>query len=97
MFLMTSDFWFAVIRSMTPVLFATLAVSIASKSGVVNIAAEGVMLFSALTGVVASAYTQSLMVGMIAGWVDVSERHRLLGQLQEAKDDADAANRAKTT
>jgi len=34
---------------------------------------------------------------MIAGWVDVSERHRLLGQLQEAKDDADAANRAKTT
>jgi two-component system sensor histidine kinase EvgS len=37
------------------------------------------------------------VVGMIAGWVDVSERHRLLGQLQEAKDDADAANRAKTT
>ena len=37
------------------------------------------------------------VVGMIAGWVDVSERQRLLGQLQEAKDDADAANRAKTT
>ena len=37
------------------------------------------------------------VVGMIAGWVDVSERQRLLGQLQEAKDAADAANRAKTT
>ena len=37
------------------------------------------------------------VVGMIAGWVDVSERHRLLGQLQEAKEEADAANRAKTT
>lgn len=37
------------------------------------------------------------VVGMIAGWVDVSERQHLLGQLQEAKEDADAANRAKTT
>ncbi|ONH50748.1 two-component system, NarL family, sensor histidine kinase EvgS [Pseudomonas cedrina] len=37
------------------------------------------------------------VVGMIAGWVDVSERQRLLGQLQEAKEEADAANRAKTT
>ncbi|OYU06060.1 MAG: hybrid sensor histidine kinase/response regulator [Pseudomonas sp. PGPPP1] len=37
------------------------------------------------------------VVGMIAGWVDVSERQHLLGQLQEAKEEADAANRAKTT
>ncbi|WP_112194533.1 transporter substrate-binding domain-containing protein [Pseudomonas sp. LG1E9] len=37
------------------------------------------------------------VVGMIAGWVDVSERQRLLGELQEAKEEADAANRAKTT
>jgi len=37
------------------------------------------------------------VVGMIAGWVDVSERLQLLGQLQEAKEGADAANRAKTT
>jgi two-component system sensor histidine kinase EvgS len=41
--------------------------------------------------------SQGNVVGMIAGWVDVSERQRLLGQLQEAKEDADAANRAKTT
>jgi PAS domain S-box len=37
------------------------------------------------------------VVGMIAGWVDVSERQRLLGQLQVAKEEADTANRAKTT
>nr|WP_251029608.1 transporter substrate-binding domain-containing protein [Pseudomonas fluorescens] len=37
------------------------------------------------------------VVGMIGGWVDVSERQQLLGQLREAKEDADAANRAKTT
>ncbi len=37
------------------------------------------------------------VVGMIAGWVDVSERQRLLGQLQDAKEEADSANRAKTT
>lgn len=35
--------------------------------------------------------------GMIAGWIDVSERQRLLEQLREAKDEADDANRAKTT
>ncbi|MBK5344070.1 transporter substrate-binding domain-containing protein [Pseudomonas sp. TH49] len=35
--------------------------------------------------------------GMIAGWIDVSERQRLLAELREAKEGADDANRAKTT
>ncbi|XVE24973.1 transporter substrate-binding domain-containing protein [Pseudomonas plecoglossicida] len=35
--------------------------------------------------------------GMIGGWIDVSERQQLLEQLQEAKQVADDANRAKTT
>ncbi|OPA93047.1 hybrid sensor histidine kinase/response regulator [Pseudomonas fluorescens] len=35
--------------------------------------------------------------GMIAGWIDVSERQQLLEQLQVAKQGADDANRAKTT
>lgn len=35
--------------------------------------------------------------GMIAGWIDVSERLHLLQELQIAKDAADGANRAKTT
>lgn len=67
MFFLTSSFWFSVIRSMTPVLFATLAISIASKGGVYNLAVEGTMLISALTGVITSAFTQSLLAGALAG------------------------------
>lgn len=36
------------------------------------------------------------VVGMIGGWIDISERQRLLDQLQEAKSHADGASRAKT-
>lgn len=67
MFVLSTDFWFAVIRSMTPMIFATMAISIAAKSGVVNIAVEGTMLMAALTGVVISAYTKSLLLGMLSG------------------------------
>ncbi|CAN2971413.1 MULTISPECIES: transporter substrate-binding domain-containing protein [Pseudomonas] len=35
--------------------------------------------------------------GMIAGWIDISERQQLVQALQLAKDDADDANRAKST
>ncbi|WP_330211330.1 ATP-binding protein [Pseudomonas sp. AM4(2022)] len=35
--------------------------------------------------------------GIIAGWIDISERARLLSELKEAKHEADGANRAKTT
>ncbi len=35
--------------------------------------------------------------GMIAGWIDISERQRLVKELQVAKEGADDANRAKTT
>ncbi len=37
------------------------------------------------------------VIGMIAGWIDISERQRLLGLVEEAKNVADDANRAKTT
>ncbi|KAB0495808.1 transporter substrate-binding domain-containing protein [Pseudomonas vancouverensis] len=35
--------------------------------------------------------------GVICGWVDISERRVLVEQLQAAKEEADAASRAKTT
>lgn len=35
--------------------------------------------------------------GKIGGWFDVTERDRLIAQLQQAKEQADGANRAKTT
>lgn len=37
------------------------------------------------------------IAGVISGWIDISERQHLLNQLQAAKDEADIANRAKTT
>ena len=37
------------------------------------------------------------VAGLIGGWVDISERQQLYDALQMAKDDAEAANRAKTT
>ena len=35
--------------------------------------------------------------GIIGGWLDISERQQLLQELTQAKDEADKANRAKTT
>ncbi|MCK9798306.1 transporter substrate-binding domain-containing protein [Pseudomonas sp. MAFF 302030] len=35
--------------------------------------------------------------GIIGGWLDISERQQLLEELTQAKNDADKANRAKTT
>lgn len=35
--------------------------------------------------------------GVVCGWIDISERRALLEQLKSAKEEADAANRAKST
>jgi ABC-type uncharacterized transport system permease subunit len=67
----SASFGYSVIRVTTPILFAALGSLIADKAGVINIALEGTMLVSALTGVVISAFTHSawtgLLVAMIAG------------------------------
>jgi simple sugar transport system permease protein len=65
--LFTPEFFFTVIRVTTPILFAAMAAIICTKSGVINIALESIMLTAALTGVLASGYSQSLFVGMIGG------------------------------
>ncbi|WMI97633.1 transporter substrate-binding domain-containing protein [Pseudomonas chlororaphis subsp. aurantiaca] len=41
--------------------------------------------------------SDGLVKGLIGGWLDVSERQRLMQQLHDAKQEADNANRAKTT
>lgn len=66
-FLLESNFWFAVLRSATPVILVTLSALIASKSGVLNLALEGTMLSAALAGVIGSAFSQSLFIGMLSG------------------------------
>lgn len=65
------EFFNAILRATTPILFATLAAGVAQQSGICNMALEGVMLFCALFGVIFSSMTQSWVLGilltMIAG------------------------------
>lgn len=71
--LLSPEFFNAILRATTPILFAALASSVASKSGITNMALEGIMLFSALFGVIFSAMTGSFPMGllltMVAGGV----------------------------
>ena len=60
----TADFFAAVLRAMTPLVFATLAAGIAAKCGIINMALEGMMLFSALFGVIFSSLTRSWFGGL---------------------------------
>ena len=61
----SADFLFVVLRVTTPILFATLAVTIASRSGLFNIAIEGIMLIAALTGVIFSDRFQNPWIGLL--------------------------------
>ncbi len=61
----TADFFAAILRATTPILFATLAAAIAAKSGIINMALEGMMLFAALFGVIFSSLTQSWAGGLL--------------------------------
>ncbi len=63
--LLSPEFLNGALRATTPILFAALASSVASKSGIVNMALEGIMVFSALMGVVFSAAFQSGWLGLL--------------------------------
>ena len=62
-FLVNLDFWFTVLRCTTPVLLATMAALIASRSGLLNLGLEGTMTIAALCGVLGSGFTGSLFAG----------------------------------
>ena len=61
----TEAFAFSIFRITTPILFAALAAVVADRAGVTNIGLEGIMMISALTGVIFSAWTQSAWVGLL--------------------------------
>jgi simple sugar transport system permease protein len=63
--LLSPEFLNATLRATTPILLATLASAIASKSGIINMALEGIMLFSALFGVIFSSIFQSAWIGLL--------------------------------
>jgi len=66
-YIFSNTFLKAIIRMSTPIIFASLAALIGSKADIFCIAYEGMMLFAALGGVLGSAYSNSLIIGMIIG------------------------------
>lgn len=62
---LSPDFWNAVLRGTTPIVFAALGASVAAKSGVTNMALEGMMLFSALFGVIFTSMTGHFLPGLL--------------------------------
>lgn len=62
--ILNPQFGYSVLRVSTPILFAALGALISDKAGVINIALEGIMLMSALTGVIFSALTGSAFFGL---------------------------------
>lgn len=59
------DFGFSVLRMSTPIIYCAMGALISRQAGAMNIALEGIMLTSALTGVVVSAFTQNLFLGLL--------------------------------
>lgn len=63
----SNQFVAAVIRMTTPLIFTAMAACVGRQANVVCFAFEGMMLFAALGGAVASAYTHSLLLGIFFG------------------------------
>lgn len=63
----STDFIYMWIRVATPILFASLGAVVCTRAGVVNLGLEGIMLISALAGVLGSAFGHSLAAGVAAG------------------------------
>lgn len=61
------SFWFGVVRATTPILLASLAALIAARSGITNMAVEGIMLFSALFSVLGSYWSGNPWIGLLVG------------------------------
>lgn len=56
----------AILRVSTPLILAGMGVHISAKAGVLNIGIEGMMLAGALAGVIVSALTQNVWLGLLA-------------------------------
>ncbi|WP_304508477.1 ABC transporter permease [Anaerotignum sp.] len=65
----SASFGYSIIRITSPILFAALAAVVAEKGGVVNIGLEGIMMISALFGVLFSYWTNSWLIGVVGAVV----------------------------
>ena len=60
-----TSFLASVFRITAPILFAALASAVSERGGVANIGLEGIMMISALSGVLFSAWSQSALAGAL--------------------------------
>lgn len=67
--LFSTDFLFSILRMSTPIIFAALGALVSDKGGIVNIGLEGIMLTSALGGVLGSALSESLFIGILVALI----------------------------
>jgi ABC-type uncharacterized transport system permease subunit len=65
--IISTDFGFAILRVLTPLLLPAIGVAVSGLAGASNIALEGIMLVAACVGVLVSAFTHSLLLALIAG------------------------------
>lgn len=65
----SSLFLASILRISTPIILPALGGLITELSGSINVALEGTMLTSAFTGVVVSAYTHNIWLGLLGGIV----------------------------
>ena len=63
--LQNADFWVAVLRIATPLVFGTLGVLLCERAGVLNLGIEGIMVAGAFTGWLAVHAGASLWVGVL--------------------------------
>ncbi len=61
-----TSFGYAVLRLSTPLVFAALSAAVCEKAGLFNMAAESMMLWGALIGVIVSGVTHSALLGFLA-------------------------------
>lgn len=66
-YIFSADFVYMWIRVATPILFPALGAVICERAGVVNLGLEGIMLISALFGVIGSYLLGGLVQGMLTG------------------------------
>lgn len=61
------EFISSILRMSTPLILVGMAAVIGAKANVLCVAYEGMMLFAALGGVLGSAFSQNLLVGVLCG------------------------------
>ena len=62
-----TNFIYSLIRIATPIIFVALSSTISQQAGLLNMAAEAMMLTSALAGVMFSAICQNVWLGILGG------------------------------